>query len=344
MRDHDHLTAFQKEKSTLRARAEAANKLLERTVNIAIAAHHRQKRDHHLENPADRCGATCHSRRAVDARSIFATTAFARRGQPSPCATAPRVLPPWADQKYTTLYYTADAVLDALNSPDFQCNHRPASTRSAGGRGSSELSPAAPLPLEAQRAARRRIHDRAHRRHRRGGPTTAAATSRSRLSSLRASPLPDGADAEDRWQPDAARPGQLRRGVRNRPSLGLGCAVRDHGRTEPRVRACDQNRLHRRGAPLATAWHHTSDVQPSRHQCRRQYDMVGLSDLISTARFAFCSTRYSWRPTRWQRKEQAALGHSTPGRGPVCGCLSDRKEIPPGTRGILPASHVRCHR
>ena len=121
----------------------ATNRLLDRTVDLAIAARlSPAKTTIVFENPADRTTrGTPHFMEGIPHGSLFATSqikrfkqsvndisevtfAFCRFGGDS--------------QKYTTLLYTNDAatVLDQLSGSDYQCNHPPRShkTQIAGGR------------------------------------------------------------------------------------------------------------------------------------------------------------------------------------------------------------------
>ncbi|MDC0525432.1 reverse transcriptase domain-containing protein [bacterium] len=121
-----------------------SNKLLDRTVELAIAARHSPARATIVaENPVDRSpGASiASSQRFANHGSFFQTTAFikmkAAAGLTGKSTFAYcRLGSPY--QKYTTLCFTPEAapVLDALNGPDFQCNHeRGAHEKRAGGRG-----------------------------------------------------------------------------------------------------------------------------------------------------------------------------------------------------------------
>ncbi|MGA0059339.1 MAG: reverse transcriptase domain-containing protein [Planctomycetota bacterium] len=123
---------------------ETSNLLLERTVNVAIAARHSAKRATIVvENPADRSvrESPCYSPKLARHGSLFATTAFKRLRaaadlQSSVTFAYCRLGAP--HQKYTTLFYSAEAgsVLDALAGPDYQCNHeRGTHAERAGGRG-----------------------------------------------------------------------------------------------------------------------------------------------------------------------------------------------------------------
>ena len=121
-----------------------SNKLLERTVELAIAARLSPSRTVIIfENPADRSpGASIASAPEFKTHgSIFRTTPFKRliaEADMASRATFAYCRLGSEKQKYTTLYYTpeAGAVLDELDGPDFQCNHeRGAHTKRAGGRG-----------------------------------------------------------------------------------------------------------------------------------------------------------------------------------------------------------------
>ena len=122
-----------------------ANQLLDRVTELAIAARASPSRATIVfEQPADRSvrGSTAYAPDLAAHGSILATTSFKRltaeaglsgRATFAYC----RLAPPPAQQKYTTLYYTPEAgtVLDALDGPDFQCNHEPGThARAVGGR------------------------------------------------------------------------------------------------------------------------------------------------------------------------------------------------------------------
>jgi hypothetical protein len=119
-----------------------SNLLLERVVNIAIAARRSPARTTIVfENPSDRSpGASIASAPEFAKHgAIFRTTPFKRLLNAvglSHCTFAQCRLG-GQYQKYTTLYYTAEAgaVLDALDSPDYACNHERGSHTRAGGRG-----------------------------------------------------------------------------------------------------------------------------------------------------------------------------------------------------------------
>ena len=119
-----------------------SNRLLDRTAEIAIAAHRSPRRTTIVfENPADRTdeGAPHHIS-GLPHGSLFATEQIQRVmrtvGSWSKCSFALCSFN-MRSQKYTTLLYTNDAatVLDQLNEPRFQCNHPPgAHAKIAGGR------------------------------------------------------------------------------------------------------------------------------------------------------------------------------------------------------------------
>ena len=122
----------------------ASNLLLERTVQIAIAARRSPARTTIVfENPADRSirDTACYSPLFKEHGSAFATSPFKRLIAAADMASNStfaycRLNAPY--QKYTTIYYTPEAgsVLDALNGPEFKCNHeRGAHAQQAGGRG-----------------------------------------------------------------------------------------------------------------------------------------------------------------------------------------------------------------
>ena len=123
----------------------ASNKLLDRVVQIAIAARRSPARTTIIvENPADRSpGASiASSPEFADHGSLFRTSAFKRLASEAGLSHSAtfaycRLGSPY--QKYTTLFYTPEAatVLDALNGPEYQCNHPQGShAKQAGGRGS----------------------------------------------------------------------------------------------------------------------------------------------------------------------------------------------------------------
>ena len=123
-----------------------SNTLLERTVDIAIAARRSPARTTIIfENPADRSpGASIASTpEFANHGAIFQTTAFKRliaEADLTSHVTFAYCRLGSDHQKYTTLYYTPEAgsVLDELNGPDYQCNHPKGShDKRAGGRDSS---------------------------------------------------------------------------------------------------------------------------------------------------------------------------------------------------------------
>jgi hypothetical protein len=123
-----------------------SNTLLERTVDIAIAARRSPARTTIIfENPADRSpGASIASApEFANHGAIFQTTAFKRliaEADLTSHVTFAYCRLGSDHQKYTTLYYTPEAgsVLDELNGPDYQCNHPKGShDKRAGGRDSS---------------------------------------------------------------------------------------------------------------------------------------------------------------------------------------------------------------
>ena len=137
-----------------------ANSLLDRTVNIAIAA--RNSRRHTtivFENPADRSirGANQFSEDVSMHGAVFATDAFKRLTSAIPLSSKSTfAYCRFNDgdlQKYTTLWYTNDAapILDTLNDPEFQCNHKNhpkvAGGRRPDGSFASSDSAAYPTPL-----------------------------------------------------------------------------------------------------------------------------------------------------------------------------------------------------
>ena len=115
-----------------------ANQLLARVAAIAIEARHSPARTTIVfEQPADRSieSSTAYSADLASHGSILATSTFKRLASEAELthhATFAycRLLPPPAQQKYTTLYYSPEAasVLDPLNGPDFQCNHERGTT------------------------------------------------------------------------------------------------------------------------------------------------------------------------------------------------------------------------
>ena len=122
-----------------------ANRLLDRTVKLAIAAYHSSsKATIIIENPADRSekDTVFYAEDLSDHGSLFNTSAFLRLKEAIPLSsrcTLAQCRVGGQSQKYTTLWYTNDAasVLDPLNGPEFKCNHREKHPRPAGGRGPS---------------------------------------------------------------------------------------------------------------------------------------------------------------------------------------------------------------
>lgn len=119
-----------------------ANRLLDRTVEILIAAHRSPRRTTiGFEGPADRSiPGTAQHMADVSHGSVFATTQFKRLQAAIPkssMATFANCRFDASSQKYITIWYTNDAapVLDELNKPEFQCNHPPGTHKAvAGGR------------------------------------------------------------------------------------------------------------------------------------------------------------------------------------------------------------------
>ena len=120
-----------------------ANLLLERTVAVAIAARRSSKRSTIVfENPADRSieGRACYAPEFKMHGAVFATSAFKKLVAAADLSSSAtfaycRLESPY--QKYTSLYYTPEAgsVLDALDGPDYKCNHEPGThSMRAGGR------------------------------------------------------------------------------------------------------------------------------------------------------------------------------------------------------------------
>lgn len=107
-----------------------ANLIISRMVEIAIAAHHSTSNATIiLENPADRkdTSSPAHDDSFPMHGSLFDTKYFKKLAAAVNLkkATFAYCRLGSAHQKYTTLCFTADAssVLDALNSPEYQCNH-----------------------------------------------------------------------------------------------------------------------------------------------------------------------------------------------------------------------------
>ena len=119
-----------------------ANRLLDRTVEILIAAHHSPRRTTIcFEGPADRSiPGTAQHMADVSHGSVFATSQFKRLQAAVPkssMATFANCRFDSTSQKYMTIWYTNDAapVLDKLNESAYQCNHPPGTHQAvAGGR------------------------------------------------------------------------------------------------------------------------------------------------------------------------------------------------------------------
>jgi hypothetical protein len=157
VRDHDHPDGIPDLDPKHVKELKTSNLLLERTVELALAAHRSTSRATIiLENPADRSirGSTCFSEDLAKHGSLFATSAVARliAGlENSSTATFAYCRLGSDFQKYTTLLYTNDAapVLDDLNQHNYQCNHPRGSHNKVGGRGndgSFKSKEAAPYP------------------------------------------------------------------------------------------------------------------------------------------------------------------------------------------------------
>ena len=192
------------------------NQLLERTVNIAIAARRSPKQSTVIfENPADRSDESfvAYNEKFKEHGSVFATSAFKRLCAAVGMANATfaycRLDSPY--QKYTTLYYSKEAgsILDALNGPEFKCNHpRGTHSKQAGGRdasGAFTSSEAAAYPAKlcsilarAFTLARTGSAEAVAKRATTNSPTTDAA----RAHAPAASPSSSGSDArfEATWQ------------------------------------------------------------------------------------------------------------------------------------------------
>ena len=121
----------------------ASNRLLDRTIDLAIAAHlSPSKATIIFENPADRTvEGTPQYMKDIAHGSFFATSQVKRFKEAvsnTSEATFAYCRFDGDAQKYTTLLYTNDAahVLDPLSGPEYQCNHPPRShrTKVAGGR------------------------------------------------------------------------------------------------------------------------------------------------------------------------------------------------------------------
>ena len=119
-----------------------ANRLLDRTIEILIAAYQSPRRTTIcFEGPADRSiPGTAQHMADVSHGSVFATSQFKRLQAAIPrssMATFANCRFDATSQKYITVWYTNDAapVLDQLNKPEFQCNHPPGTHQAvAGGR------------------------------------------------------------------------------------------------------------------------------------------------------------------------------------------------------------------
>ena len=141
-----------------------SNLLLARAVAVAVAARNSPKRAAVIfENPADRSieGSVAYAPEFANHGSVFATSAFKRlqaRADLNFSATFASCRLGSDYQKYTTLYYTpeAAALLDALDGPEYKCNHpRGTHSKQAGGRSGDEgafaSSAAAAYPAELNR-------------------------------------------------------------------------------------------------------------------------------------------------------------------------------------------------
>ena len=119
-----------------------ANRLLDRTIEVLIAAHQSPRRTTIcFEGPADRSiSGTAQHMADVSHGSVFATSQFKRLQAAIPkssMATFANCRFDATSQKYMTVWYTNDAapILDELNKPEFQCNHQPGTHQAvAGGR------------------------------------------------------------------------------------------------------------------------------------------------------------------------------------------------------------------
>ena len=145
IRDRDHPDGLPEERLTSNQVKElrASNRLLDRTIDLAIAARLSPgKTTIVFENPADRTvRGTPHFMEDIPHGSLFATSHIKRFKQA--VGDTSEVTFAYCrfggdSQKYTTLLYTNDAatVLDQLSGPEYQCNHPPRShkTQIAGGR------------------------------------------------------------------------------------------------------------------------------------------------------------------------------------------------------------------
>ena len=162
VRDHDNPDGLPSDQLDPRHERELryANLLLERTVAVAIAARRSSKRSTIIfENPADRSieGRACYAPEFKRHGAVFATSAFKKLVAAADLSSSAtfaycRLESPY--QKYTSLYYTPEAgsVLDALDGPDYKCNHEPGThSMRAGGRsadGSFLSSAAAAYPAK----------------------------------------------------------------------------------------------------------------------------------------------------------------------------------------------------
>ena len=119
-----------------------ANRMLDRMVEVMIAAYNSPRRTTLIvEHPSDRSiPGTAQHMADVSHGSLWATSQFKRLQAAIPkssMATFANCRLDGDSQKYITLWYTNDAarVLDALNGPEYQCNHPPGTHKSmAGGR------------------------------------------------------------------------------------------------------------------------------------------------------------------------------------------------------------------
>ena len=141
----------------------ATNRLLERTVDLAIAARLSSANTTVIfENPADRTTrGTPHFMEGIPHGSLFATSQIKRFKQS--VGKVSEVTFAYCrfggdSQKYTTLLYTNDAatVLDQLSGPDYQCNHPPRAhkTQIAGGRSDDGWASAAEAAYPEQLCVR----------------------------------------------------------------------------------------------------------------------------------------------------------------------------------------------
>ena len=146
IRDYDHPDGLPEDEVDPKHRRELreSNKLLERVVQLAIAARGSPARTTIVvENPSDRSpGASIASAPEFKRHgSLFRTSAFKQlvaAADLASHATFAYCRLGSEYQKYTTLYYSPEAgsVLDALDGPDYKCNHpRGTHGKRAGGRG-----------------------------------------------------------------------------------------------------------------------------------------------------------------------------------------------------------------